>query len=175
MEFLSIETNHHILRPIGYGLIEKYVKRGAPVRSAAEQFTIQRDATEFVSEILYVPKPINLNSRSYTMEFMTHIRFIPEAYYSMSEMLLRELIRFTAFMIRKHYFINSCNVYYDYMHKRFIVFDFSQVGFMEGTRVRFPHDTNTYSIDEADIRHGTAIVIQRGILPFEPSPISFLP
>jgi len=175
MEFLSIETNNHILRPIGYGLIEKYVKRGAPVRSAAEQFTIQRDATEFVSELLYIPKPINLNSRSYTMEFMRDIMFVPEECYSMSELLLRELIRFTAFMIHKHYFITSCNVYYDCNHNRFVVFNFSQTGFIDNMRVRFPHDTNTYSIYEADMRYGTSIVIGGGISPFDPSPIVFLP
>lgn len=175
MEFLSIETNHHILRPIGYGLLEKYVKRGAPVRSAAEQFTIQRDAAEFVSDMLYIPKPIRLDSRSYTMEFMTHIRFVPEAYYSMSEMLLRELIRFTGFMIRRHYFLSSCKVYYDYKDKRFIILDFSQIGFIEGTRVRFPHDKNTYSIDEADNRYGTSIVLKAELIPFSAHTIVFIP
>ena len=157
MKFLSIETEHHILRPIGYGLVEKYVKRRAPVRSAAEQFTIQADASQFESNILYIPKPVALQSRSYTMPMIYKAIHIPIAYYTTCPPLLYEIVRFISFMIKKNYFLHSFSIVYDMSLERFALIDFSHCGFIQRTAVRFPHDENTYSIDEADVKYSLLI------------------
>jgi len=157
MKFLSIETDHHILRPIGYGLVEKYVKRGAPVRSAAEQFTIQLDATQFESHILYVPKPVAFERRSYTMPMISKGFYVPSQYYSTCKPLLYEIVRFIGFMLKRHYFLHSFTIIYDTIQERFALLDFSRCGFIQGTAVRFPRDDNTYSIDEADTKYGFPI------------------
>ena len=157
MQFLSKETDNHILRPIGYGRIEKYVKRGSPVLSAAEQFTIQRDATRFESELIYIPTPYELNSRSYTMDMIPNIVRVPIIYYAAYPVLLHEIVRFIAFMLRNNYFVHSFDLLYDRTQQRFAIVDFSHCGFIQGTAVRFPHDDNTYSIDEADMKYGIYI------------------
>jgi len=157
MKFLSIETEHHILRPIGYGLVEKYVKRGAPVRSAAEQFTIQADASQFESAILYIPKPVALESRAYTMPMIYNAIRVPIPYYSMCKPVLYEIVRFIGFMLKRNYFLHSFTILYDMTQERFALIDFSHCGFIQGTAVRFPQDENTYSIDEADARYGFPI------------------
>lgn len=162
MQFLSKETDNHILRPIGYGRIEKYVKRRAPVRSAAEQFTIQRDATHFESELIYIPTPHVLNSRSYTMDMIPNAIFVPVIHYAEYAVLLHEIVRFIGFMLRNNYFMHSFDLLYDKSQQRFAIVDFSHCGFIQGTAVRFPHDDNTYSIDEADAKYGIRIP-ERGL------------
>jgi hypothetical protein len=162
MQFLSKETYNHILRPIGYDRIEKHVKQGAPVRSAAEQFTIQRDASRFESNLIYIPTPHILNSHSYTMDMIPDAVFIPIIYYAEYTALLHEIVRFIGFMLKNNYFVHSFDLLYDKSQRRFAIVDFSECGFIQGTAVRFPNDENTYSIDEADAKYGIRIP-ERGL------------
>jgi hypothetical protein len=157
MEFLSIEGSHHILQPIGYGIIEKIVKPGSPVRSAAEQFTIQNEASMFESAVLYIPKPIRLENRSYTMEMFYDLSYLPISYYTEAPLLLNHLIHFIHYMLKLNYFIHSFDIYIDVRMSRYVLLDFSHTGFIMGTTVQFKNDENQYSIDEADMKYGILI------------------
>ena len=168
--FRTIHGSNHILYPNAYNTIEKQVKPGTRVRSAIEQFTIQYDAAQFISELIYIPKPIEvLDFRTYSMERIEELKPIPNETLCKCGSLLKELVRFLNFMISRNYFMLSFHIFLD-IHFRVIILDFSKVGIfnrnpnnqkMLGSDlvIRFPRDPRVYSFKEALEKHEFCFIL----------------
>jgi len=99
MEFRSVLGRHHLIEPIGYGLVRKTRRRGAPVRSLREQFLIHQEVYEFDSPILFIPKPVTQEEDGYIMEEFTAYSVLPSDCIGMVPALVAELKRLRDFLV----------------------------------------------------------------------------
>ena len=99
MEFRSVMGSHHLIQPIGYGLVRKIRRRGAPVHSAREQFLIHQEVYEFRSPILFIPKPVFQEGDGYTMEEFATYSVLPTDCIGMVPALVAELRRLRDFLV----------------------------------------------------------------------------
>jgi len=153
-EFVGAFGKNHVLSPLGYGIYLKTVVRGSPVRSAVEQFEIQRIAQEFDSPILYIPKVLKLiSSTSYTMEQVYYGTYLAPKHYRFSQALLKELVRFYFYMNERGYFPYGYTVL-AFPGGQFVLFDVSQFGTVSGSQVYFKHIGRRLPILEAEIHYG---------------------
>jgi hypothetical protein len=159
-EFVGAFGKNHVLSPLGYGLFLKTVVRGTRVRSADEQFLIQKIAQDFDSPILYIPKVGELISRvSYTMEQLYYGTYVPPQYYRFSHSLLKELVRFYFFMNERGYFpygytLLAFHGNSESLGERFALIDFSLFGSLSMGQVYFKHIGRRLPILEAEIHYG---------------------
>ncbi len=162
MDFLSKETANHLFIPIGYNQVRKIIKRGAKTRSAFDQFTIHTQACSFVSDIIKIPKVYNYNQKSYTMDMLSNVTYIPEHDYGFHPALFSELLRFFQYMMKDGYWPMGFTIYRD-MFGQYMLIDFSHFGYIDGNCVHFPKDPICYSIDQASMYFGLKIYVD----PFE--------
>jgi hypothetical protein len=99
MEFRSVMGNHHLIEPIGYGLVRKTRRPRAPVRSAKEQFLIHQEVYEFDSPILFIPKPVAQEGDGYIMEEFVAYSVLPTDCIGMVPALVAELTRLRDFLV----------------------------------------------------------------------------
>ena len=154
MEFLSTEGKNHILQPIGYNIIRKRIKPGKMLRSAVEQFAIQEIAHNFKSDVLYIPKPITLESNyAYTMEHVYGgIKVPPSEYYKCIPLYL-ELCRFKYYMLENN-FVPRDFTLIAHPSQRVILVDMSKFGIVQDHHVRFPKDSQLYTLLDAEKQYG---------------------
>ena len=99
MDFKSVLGRHHVIEPIGYGLVRKTRRPRAPVRSAREQFLIHQEVYEFDSPILFIPKPVAQEADGYTMEEIATYSVLPTDCIGMIPALVAELMRLRDFLV----------------------------------------------------------------------------
>jgi hypothetical protein len=99
MDFKSVLGRHHLIEPIGYGLVRKTRRPRAPVRSAREQFLIHQEVYEFDSPILFIPKPVAQEADGYTMEEFATYSVLPTDCIGMIPALREELTRLRDFLV----------------------------------------------------------------------------
>lgn len=151
MEFKSVIGSHHLIEPIGYGIVRKVVKRGAPVRSAAEQFMIHSLAYTFVHPHIKTVKPICVESpRAYTMEQIYEGLLIPESDYQKHSELYVGLMEFQQFMAVRGYWPWGYKILWN-GHTCFIL-DFSNFGTIDRDRIQFPKDKHRRTVGDVDDR-----------------------
>jgi hypothetical protein len=151
MEFKAVYGLHHVLEPIGYGILRKTIKRGAPVRSSTEQFAIHSLASMFSNPYIQVVKPLNLeSSRSYTMEHIWEYVVIPEQEYSKFPNLFVALMEFQQYMALRGYWAWGYKVLWN-QQKCYIV-DYSRFGTIDRDRVRFPDERGLRSVENIEER-----------------------
>jgi len=150
MDFRSVNGQHHLLEPIGYGQIRKTKKRGAPVRSATEQFLIHEVAYEFKSSTLLIPKPFRIEGNSYTMEQFWTGSVLPMNCMYVFPLLIAELRRFKEFLYTKNLYpvgfkilqINHESIEtwerIPFSGPIYGLVDFSRFGIIQGPYVKIP-------------------------------------
>lgn len=151
MEFKAVYGSHHVLEPLGYGIMRKTVKRRAPVRSAVEQYSIHNLAYMFHHPHLKTVKPLELESaRSYTMEQLYEGVIIPERDYSKFPDLFVGLMEFQQYMAHRGYWAWGYKVIWN--GKVCILLDYSRFGTIDRDRVRFPGERVLRSVDNIEER-----------------------
>jgi hypothetical protein len=155
-EFVGAYGKYSIIHPIGYGKILKKIKHGAPVRSAVEQYEIQRIANNFDSSMLYVPKVHEVcGADSYIME---HVPpggvFIPSSSYKYFPSLIQEFNKFFGFMVYNGYFPYNFSLVYYTEHNKFVLFDVSQFGLVQRGLIKFKHIKYPIHLMVAEINYG---------------------
>jgi hypothetical protein len=125
--------------------MRKVLRRGAPVRSATEQYTIHALACGFPSSVIHIPKPIHLESRvSYTMEEVyAHMKIPPDMYPKIPELFVA-LLEFQQYMVDHGYWAYGYTVLVS-MGKFYLV-DFGQFGSIDGGYVRFPKNKTIHRL-----------------------------
>ena len=127
-----------ILSPIGYGRIEKHVRRGCKVHSAQTQYAIHSVATDFDSVRMLIPGVYSCSPNSYAMDHVPLIaRLRPEDYKS-DEVFFKELVHFFIYMFHRGYYPYGFTVGM-LEDGRYLLFDFSQFGHVQGRQVKFKH------------------------------------
>ena len=157
MEFISYVGSQHILEPIGYDYVRKRKRRDVHgvVRSIHEQFQIHSLAVDFSSKKIYIPKPIQIESReSYTMELVYLSKRIDPSMYTNDPELFDELIRFKNYMYMRGYFAAGFSILQHPHIPIFILVDFSQFGTIDKYFVMFPKLRQKYTILEAEQQFG---------------------
>lgn len=154
-EFVGAHGLYSIIHPLGYGKILKKMKRGAPVRSAVEQYEIHCIANRFVSPILKIPKAYELfGTDSYSMEhILPHGEFIPFQHYKQFPGLMCELNRFFGYMVSEGYFPYKFTILY-YPGDIFILLDFSLFGSYNNGMVKFKHRIRPVQLMVAEYMYG---------------------
>lgn len=154
MEYNSIDGSNHIIQPIGYMQARKTVKPRARTRSAREQFDIHMIAAEFTSELIYVPKPIRLESnRSYTMEMFLRGEWILPPLFSGIPRLMDEIVRFKNFMYLRGYFAAGFSIH-RMLVDAYMLVDVSGFGQIQNNMVKFPRNPRIYTIYESELAFG---------------------
>jgi hypothetical protein len=157
MEFTSVLGSQHSIEPIGYHQVRKRRRRDVHwvVRSINEQFMIHTLAADFQSPKLYIPKPINIESReSYTMEMLYFCKRMNPSDYATDPELFEELIRFKNYMYIRGYFAAGFSVLAHPELKIYMIVDFSQFGTIDQYFVMFPKIPHKYTILEAEQQFG---------------------
>jgi hypothetical protein len=157
--FQSLHTKHHVLEPMGYGLVRKVVKRNAPVHSAVEQFRIQCIASLFQSNWISMDPPRSQESpRSYIMTELIDCTLLLRSqwllYLDMYPLLREDVTRFSVYMIEEGYFPRGVALFRCNHGTPFRILDVSQFGTVQGVTVRFPKDPWNYSLLQAELLYG---------------------
>lgn len=144
-EYVAVYGSHHIIEPIGYNIIHKIIKRLAPVRSAHEQYEIHKIATEFVSDVVKIPKVHDIVSKqSYTMEHLYDFAQVRPSDYAKIPQLFVALLEFQQFMKDRGYWAYGYSVLVTW--GKFYVVDFSGFGAIDGHYVKFPKNKTIYRL-----------------------------
>jgi len=161
--YKALHRDNHILSPDAYNIVYKRVKTGAPVLSATQQFTIQLVASQFVSDILYIPKPLSiLDFYTYSMDMICDYKLINPDLLLDTLPVLKEIIRFLNFMISNNYYVCGFHMLLD-AQNRIALIDFSHVGIFSGNMntanplfpiIKFPKDKKLYTFHDALQTHG---------------------
>ena len=154
-EFVGAYGQYSIIHPLGYGKILKKVKRGAPVRSAFEQYEIQRLANGFVSSALCIPIAHELYSTDgYIMEHMPPGGvFIPSSSYKYFPTLIEEFNKFFCYMVHNGYFPYKFSILC-YPDNTFVLLDFSQFGAVQRGLIKFKHIKCPIYLMLAEVHYG---------------------
>ena len=153
-EFLGAIGQHHVISPIGYNKVVKSVRRGAPVRSAAEQHAIHTVAAQFFSPLISVPPVYDLiNRNAYIMGHIAPGHYVRPEIYKTNMNFLQELNRFYKYIISEGYYpYNYTVLYHDW--GQFTLLDFSQFGTYQGGLVQFKHLKTPIDLFEAERHYG---------------------
>jgi hypothetical protein len=138
-EFVGAHGQFSVISPIGYEMILKKVRKGAPVRSATEQHTIHELAAQFCSPVLKIPRVYDLiDSKSYIMEHRPPGNYVPSQAYKGHQILIQELVRFYQFMVNSGYYPFGFTIL-QHPDGTYSLFDFGQFGSVEKDHVKFKH------------------------------------
>lgn len=144
-EYVAAYGRHHIIEPIGYNIVQKIIKRRAPVRSAPEQYEIHAVAAEFVSDVIKIPKPHAVVSKqSYTMEHIYDAVKVPQNDYLKIPQLFVALLEFQQYMNTRGYWAYGYTVLTAW--GRFYLVDFSGFGAIDGHYVKFPKNRTIHRL-----------------------------
>lgn len=153
-EFLGAWGQHHVISPIGYGKVIKTVRRGASVRSAAEQHVIHNIATQFFSPLIHIPPVYELlDNNSYVMGHAAPGHYVRSDIFKTNMHFLQELNRFYKFMIAEGYYPYNYTILY-HETGQFTLLDFSQFGTYQGGLVQFKHIKTPIDLFEAERHYG---------------------
>ena len=132
----------------------KSVRRGAPVRSAAEQHTIHTIAAQFFSPLICVPVVYDLIDRNaYIMSHAPPGHYVRSEFYKSNMHFLQELNKFYKHMMAEGYYpYNYTVLYHETGH--FTLLDFSQFGTYQEGLVQFKHLKRPISLFEAERHYG---------------------
>lgn len=132
----------------------KTVRRGAPVRSAAEQHTIHNIAAQFFSPLILIPRVYELlDARSYLMDHVAPGHYVRTDIYKTNMNFIQELNRFYKYMIAEGYYPFNYTILY-HETGQFTLMDFSQFGTYQGGAVRFKHLKQPIDLFEAERHYG---------------------
>lgn len=149
-EYSLLDGSNVVINRIGYSRYIQTNKIDIQLRSANEQYTIHEIAHMFESNTIKIPKPLYVvDNSSYIMEEFKHGTFVrPDTYYHTYALFI-ELKRFYAFMIQHGYWPYNF-VIFRYDLSKFVMFDFSGFGTIQGIYVKFPKDRRMYTFKEAE-------------------------
>lgn len=154
MEYNSKETHCHIIQPIAYNQIRKTCKPRKHIHSAYEQYSIHCIAHQFVSDVLKIPKPHYCESYySYVMDQIPDYEHIPVDMYGLIPELVVAILSFTQYMITNGVWPRNFSIFH-IGNRQFILLDFSRFGYISSNRVKFPKESETYTLCEASLFFG---------------------
>jgi hypothetical protein len=159
MDFRSVDTTNHLIVPLGYNRVLRQVRQAARVHCARTQAEIHSIALSFPSKLLYVPKIYDIYDKSYSTEFILHgtLDLLPVEVVQKYPALFVELFHFKEFMMKEGYFmrgIKLCKLAPD----RWAIFDFSNFGFINKLKVKFPKEKCLYTLEQAEHWYGLQLV-----------------
>lgn len=153
-EFLGAIGQHHVISPIGYNKVVKSVRRGAPVRSAAEQHAIHTVAAQFFSPILVIPPVFELlDNYSYVMYHVPPGQYVRPSIFKSNMQFLSELNRFYKHMMAEGYYPFNYTILY-HESGQLTLLDFSQFGTLNNGMIKFKHLTSPISLFDAERHYG---------------------
>jgi len=160
--FRAKRTAHHVIEPLGYGLLRKTVRRGAKVNSASTQYEIHRLASDFRSQWLCILPPHSLDS-SHSYTIIEHQDCDPLPTTLVADLLAdiaylnEDYVAFKNHMLREGYFVrDSCLLRRQTVttHPPLFLIDVSLYGAVQGGLVRFPDLPWTYTLFQAELLYG---------------------
>lgn len=154
-EFVGAIGTNSILSPMGYESIVKTIRKGtSKVWSAQTQFDIHTIAYRFTSNIIKIPRPLELmNEKSYSMEHIGCCIFVSPQFYKCNNEFFNELQQFYMYMVSEGYFPYNFTILCDQSGK-FCLLDFSQFGTVSRGLVKFKHLSRPIEIFTADKMYG---------------------
>jgi hypothetical protein len=142
-----------VLSPLGYGRIEKVVRRGCGVHSARTQFLIHSVAAGFESDLLFIPRVYSCGAQSYVMDHVPLIARLRPEDYKASEDFFKELVRFYLYMFHHGYYPYGFTIGI-LEDGRYLLFDFSLFGHVQGRLVKFKFSRTPLDIELVEKLYG---------------------
>ena len=130
------------------------MRRGSPVRSAAEQHAIHSIAAQFFSPLIVIPRVFELlDNNSYVMSHAPPGHFVRTTIYKTNLNFLQELNRFYRHMMAEGYYPYNYTILY-HEWGQFTLMDFSQFGTYQDGLIQFKHLSAPISLFEAEKAYG---------------------
>jgi len=142
-----------VLSPLGYGRIEKVVRRGCGVHSARTQFLIHSVAAGFESDLLFIPRVYSCGAQSYVMDHVPLIARLRPEDYKANEDFFKELVRFYLYMFHHGYYPYGFTIGI-LENGRYLLFDFSLFGHVQGRLVKFKFSKTPLDIELVEKLYG---------------------
>ena len=140
---------HAVLSPIGYGQIEKHVRRGCGVHSAQTQHAIHSVAADFESDLLLIPRVYSCSTNFYVMDHVPLVARLRPEDYRVNDAFFRELCVFYVYMFNRGYYPYGYSVGVA-ENGKYVLFDFSQFGHVQGRLIKLKHISTTLSDEIAE-------------------------
>ena len=142
-----------VLWPLGYGRIEKVVRCGCSVHSARTQFLIHSVAADFHSDLMFIPRVYSCGAQSYVMDHVPLIARLRPEDYKANEDFFKELVRFYLYMFHHGYYPYGFTIGI-LEDGRYLLFDFSLFGHVQGRLVKFKFSRTPLDIELVEKMYG---------------------
>ena len=142
-----------VLSPLGYGQIEKQVRLGCGVHSAATQYLIHSVAADFYSDLLLIPRVYQCSDRSYVMDHAPLVARVRPEDYRADEAFFRELCLFFVFMFERGYYPYGFTIGI-LENGKYLLFDFSQFGHVQGRLIKFKFSKTPLDVELVEKMYG---------------------